>query len=239
MLNFLVYSRFYNDTSVMFFKPNTIFLLFLMAGLHFFAPGLFAQEPSAWALQRNEKGLKIYTRTIPGSPLKEVKALMQVNSSLSSVVGVIRDFDSYKLWVYKCLEAKLLKNTGDSDFYYYHVTDSPWPMEDRDAISRVLITQNKKTLELRIYSNGIPDYLPEKAGYFRLPKSSTLWVLTPVGPNLIEVEYVLGFDPGGDAPSWLVNMFITDGPFESLLLLKQRVQDPKYAKAHFPFVKEK
>ncbi|MBC7384216.1 MAG: START domain-containing protein [Bacteroidia bacterium] len=199
---------------------------------------LRAQEPGPWQLVRDDQGLKIYTRTTTGSELKEIKARMLLNSSLSTVVAIINDFESYTYWVYKCSEARLLKSVGDSDMCYYHVIDAPWPMEDRDAISRFLITQNKHTLELKITAQGLPGYIPKKEGFTRLPKSNTVWTLTPIGPNLIQLEYVLIFDPGGELPAWLTNMFITDGPFQSLINLKLRVPEPKYRGASYPFVKE-
>lgn len=222
----------------MFHSFKTCFLFIFLMGQSVFGCELFAQENGVWELQKEEKGIKIYTRSAVGSPVKEVRAILQLNASLSSVVAVIRDFDNYPLWIYKCVHAKLLKSAGDSDMYYYHITDTPWPVEDRDMVSRVIITQNDKSMELRINSTGIPDYLPKREGFLRLPKSNTLWILNPIGPNLIQAEYILSVDPGGDVPVWLLNVFVTDGPFESMVLFKNRVQNPKYKKANYSFVRE-
>lgn len=222
----------------MFHSYKTGFLFVFLMVQSVFGYHLYAQDNGVWELQKEENGIKIYTRNVSGSPVKEVKAFLQLNASLSSVVAVIRDFENYPLWIYKCAHAKLLKSVGDSDMYYYHITDTPWPVEDRDMVSRVVITQNDKSLELKINSTGIPDYLPKRDGFLRLPKSNTLWILTPIGPNLIQAQYILSIDPGGDVPVWLLNVFVTDGPFESLVLFKSRIQNPKYKNANYSFVRE-
>jgi hypothetical protein len=46
-------------------------------------------------------------------------------------------------------------------------------------------------------------------------------------------------DPGGEVPSWIINLFISEGPYTSLVKLKQRIGLPKYAQAKHPLIIEK
>jgi hypothetical protein len=43
-------------------------------------------------------------------------------------------------------------------------------------------------------------------------------------------------DPGGSIPAWLINMFATKGPYESVDAMRKHVLKPAYANVHLPFI---
>jgi hypothetical protein len=51
------------------------------------------------------------------------------------------------------------------------------------------------------------------------------------------VEYTLHVNPGGTLPTWLVNMFATQGPTEIFSKIKTQLEKSKYKNAQVAFIK--
>jgi len=49
-----------------------------------------------------------------------------------------------------------------------------------------------------------------------------------MGTDQVKVVYTIHVDPGGDLPSWLVNMFATEGPLHIFRNLRAELQKPAY-----------
>ena len=175
-----------------------------------------------WILQRNENGIKIYTSTSPATQVKSVKAELQFIEPITTVALFIYNVSDYSKWVYQCSQSDILKVINDSVLIYRHVTDLPWPFEDRDQVSKYSITKDIKSKTITISSKTIEGY-DEYKDCFRLKQSEARWELTPQLNGTVKAIYYLTFDPGGNIPSWLVNLFITDGPYQSFINLKKRL----------------
>lgn len=203
----------------------------------FFAGAFQAKSPN-WELKKSGPGILVYTAENEFSPIKDVKATLDLNGSLSSVVSVVRDLSSYPKWIYNCSEGKVIKMLGDTELFFYQRIDAPWPVSDRDLCSHYKIRQNPQTLELSVISQAEPNLLPEIDGVVRVKKSKTLWKIKPIGKGILKGEYYLSFDPAGDVPVWLINLFITEGPYGSLLKLKKLITETPHKEAKFHFIKE-
>ena len=84
-----------------------------------------------WKLKKNENGIEVYTRYAENSPLKEVRVVTVVQSSLAAIVALLLDVKNYPHWIYACSEASTLNVTNDHDEYHYQVTHLPWPLSNR------------------------------------------------------------------------------------------------------------
>jgi len=73
----------------------------------------------------------------------------------------------------------------------------------------------------------------------RVQKNRTTWAIKPIAKNKNKCEYFLLLDPAGDVPAWIINLFISEGPYNSLVKLKQRVYLPKYTNMKFAWITEK
>jgi hypothetical protein len=191
-----------------------------------------------WELKKKGPGILIYTTNSESSAIKDIKATLDLKGSLASVVSVVTDLQSYPKWIYNCTEGRVLSTVGDSELYFYQRINAPWPVSDRDLCSHYKIRQNPETLELTVVSQAIPNLLPEIEGVVRVKKSKTQWRIKPIGNEILKGEYYLSVDPGGDVPSWLINLFITEGPYESLLKLKTIINEAPYKEAKYSWLKE-
>ena len=51
-----------------------------------------------WTLESDKDGIKIYTRAIHGTKLKQVRAVVSVKAPLETVVRILTDYKQYHQW---------------------------------------------------------------------------------------------------------------------------------------------
>lgn len=184
-----------------------------------------------WKLNTNKDGIKVYTSIAENSAFKAVKTIGNVETTMSQLAKVLMDVSNTEEWVYGAKNPQLLKQFSPTDLIYYAEAVLPWPMSNRDFIIRITMTQDPVTKAVTMVTENMPKYVPEKKGIVRIQRSSGIWKLTPVSTGIIRVEYTLQVDPGGLLPAWLVNLFATTGPYQSLKGLRKEVKLAKYQNA--------
>jgi START domain-containing protein len=203
--------------------------------LSFACPVLRAQDD--WQLKRDEKGIKVYTRSSENSNFKSIKVDCIVNATAPQLVAFLLDVDRQCDWVcnYKC--SKLVKKVCDSEIIFYSEVSVPWPCANRDYVSHITFTQPYKGFVV-ITAHSEPDLVPRQEGKVRVVKSNARWEVTSVSPGQQHIVYTVEFDPAGSVPAWLVNMFVTKAPYETFEKLRKGVSLPQYQNAHLAFIKE-
>ncbi len=195
-----------------------------------------AQCQEDWKLKKDKNGIKVYSRKTPNFKFDELKVDCIFEGKMSQLAAVILDVNNQYQWVYKTAKSELLKQVTDADLFYYSEIECPWPFDNRDLIARMTITQNTSTKILSIVAKSVDDYLPHKKNLVRVKYSSALWTITPLSNVQFKVEYKIQIDPGDGVPAWILNMFATNGPYESFKNLKDKIMLPAYAAAKFPFI---
>jgi len=203
--------------------PFIVFFIFL-SGL------LFSQDDNGWKIVKQQKGIDIYVKPIPESPINAVKATKIIDCSIATAVEALLDVSNHSHWMFQCKNAKVIKKVNDTTWYYYAQSDTPWPVLDRDYVSKIVVKRNSSN-SISVIGVGVPDYIPEKEDIVRLPYSVSEWKFTSLGPNKIYSELILSVDAGGSVPPWLLNLFISKGPYQTMLNFSKIVHNKKYAKA--------
>jgi hypothetical protein len=183
--------------------------------------------PSGWILERDSQEIKVYTNDVSGSDFKEFKVEITVKSTLAGVLKIFNDVPSFTGWLYNCVQAKVLKKINSFEFYTYSVYSAPWPMTDRDAITHYVETQDTSTNVVTIRKTGVKNYIPEKEEFVRVKSTDGTTTLTPLKNGYVKIVYQLHVDPGGSAPSYLINFFVTDAPFNSFVKFKELIIKPE------------
>jgi len=192
----------------------------------------------AWELAKEGKGITVHTREVDGSNFKEYRAVMNIKTSLSSLIALVADISAYPSWIHTCQEGKLLKRISLKEIYAYTINNAPWPVNDRDAIVHNTIIQDNEDQSVTIKIVGVPDYIPPQKGLVRVKMIDGYWRFTPVENSMVQVIYQVHNDPGGDLPSWLVNSVVVSQPYNTLVNMQKRVLLPKYRDAEYEFIKE-
>jgi START domain len=187
-----------------------------------------ASAQSDWKLRTEKEGIKIYTSAVPDSKVKAVKVEADFNATASQMVALVMDVKNSTDWVYHLKSAMLIKQVSPSELYYYSEVNLPWPVANRDFVAHLMVTQNPDTKVVTIDGPAVQGFFPIKKGIVRIGDSNGKWVITPSGNDEIRVEYTIHVDPGGSLPSWLVNMFATEGPLKIFENIKSQLQKPMY-----------
>ena len=198
--------------------------------------GLWGRAQDSWELKTDKDGIKVYKSADSRSKFDQLKLECTVDASLSSLVAVLLDVSNYPKWVYHTRTASLLKKVSDHELYFYEQIESPFGASDRDLVVVTKISQDKDSKVVHVTVKSVPDYIPQKKGYVRVPMSDEKWTITPISKNSSKIDYHLEIDPGGSVPAWLVNQFSQKGPYESFRQLRKHVTEEKYRKASFPFI---
>ena len=178
---------------------------------------------SKWELSKDKDGIKVYTRQHEGSEIKEFKAVTIVTAKMNSLESLIDKVSEYPDWQANITSAKVLKQVNKNEQTIYCTSDVPWPVKDRD-----IVLQSKKAVSEKgivVYKiTSLPDYIKEKEDFLRIRDANGKWQFVPKEGGKIEVTYQFYGDPAGSLPNWLINMFIVDGPYDTLINLKKELR---------------
>jgi hypothetical protein len=187
-----------------------------------------ALAQNKWELRTEKDGIKVYSSEVPGSKIKAIRVTGEFDATPAQLAAVVMDVNTATDWVDHLKTSVLIKKVSANELYYYAEVSLPWPATNRDFVAHLTEIQNPDTKVVVIEGPAVPGYMPEKKGFVRINNSIGRWIITPVGPNRVRVDYSLHVDPAGSLPSWLVNMFATDAPMQIFRNLKTELQKPVY-----------
>lgn len=220
------------------FVPSSFCMkLYWLLGFLFCFVNTKAYSQPDWKFVTEKQGIKVSSRFVEGSKVKALKVDCQVKATTAQVVALLMDIDATPEWVYHTKSCKLLRQISPSELYYYSEVNLPWPLENRDFVARISVTQNPATKVVTVDAPAVPGWVKQKEGIVRVSHSVGTWILTPVDDKTTKVQYTLQVDPGGVIPAWLVNTFAAQGPIESFKKMKGQLALSKYRNISLPFIR--
>jgi len=180
----------------------------------------FSQSEDNWELALSKNGVEIYTRKTDGHVIKEFKAITDVNLSAGEVRDLLANPETYPDWMNSVKEAHLIKKENGL-YYIYSRIDVPWPFDDRDEISTTEFVEDSVSGDILCKINILEDYGNEKKGLVRIKEGYGKWILKNNEDGGCKVTFQFYADPGGHLPKNIVNMFIENSPYKTLLALKK------------------
>ncbi len=183
-------------------------------------------HPSAeeWKLAKNKNGVVVFTRQAEGSKIKEFQAIVKIKTSMAALQKMIENAEGYVNWQPNISNSKTIKKINENESYIYYAMDVPWPIQNRDIVVSRKKT-NMKSGEVLYRLKSKPDYIDQKEKYIRIRDAHGFWKLTPQSGGLIKVVYQSYGDPAGSIPTGVINMFIVDGPYKTMLNLKNKLEE--------------
>jgi hypothetical protein len=195
-----------------------LFLVLLSYNSH-----LYAQD---WHLERDKSGVKIYTRFIKGWDLKQFKAVVNIKTDLSSVEKTIRNAVGRNNWMYNTFDTKDIKKVSDNEIYSYSRVAAPWPVSDRDNVTKYTY-KKVSDKEIYVYLSNVNGIAPEKSGIVRIKRMEGYWHFKDLDNGFIQVSQIAVAEPGGSIPAWLANSAVIDSPYNTLLNMKNHIEAGK------------
>ena len=189
-----------------------------------------------WKLIKEDTGIKVFSKTVPDSKIKAIKAELILKASATQLVALLLDVNTATEWVFHTKSCVLIRKISDSELYYYSEVSLPWPLENRDFVAHIKVFQDPKTKVVTVDAPAVPGWIAAKNGIVRISHSVGLWIITPIDKERIKLEYSLQVDPGGVIPAWVVNTFAAQGPIESFKKMQVQLKLPQYKNASLPFI---
>jgi hypothetical protein len=171
-------------------------------------PPVLAADDPGWTLQSSEDGIALYRCQVKGSGVVPVKAVMTIPGTIAGVSLVLQDIPRRPEWIGTRTKSTLLQRVSHYEQYEYLRVYMPWPVADRSAIIRALISvsddRTRATISARsVASHPAADTLPKLV---RSQVHTSTFQMTQSGDQ-VEVVALVFIDPGGHVPKWLVNWF--------------------------------
>ena len=138
--------------------------------------------------------------------------------NIDSILKFILDFDNSYKWMYRLEDSKILEKSNDTLFYVYFKMEMGWPLKKRDLVSdvKILSEDNRVTVNL----TSTPGYIPLDKNLIRILDSKSTWILSKIDSNKTKVT-LQSYAEIDKIPSFVVDMFILDGPLHSMKNLRK------------------
>ena len=206
--------------------------------LPFLVISLFSMSINAqaeWELQRDESGIKVWTKDYPDSEFKQFKTETTIKASLKNVVAVFLDIENMGVWYDRVESVEMVKKISDMEGTYIINFELPWPVADRVSAVRAILSYDPTTDVVRVDTNYEPGVITD-TDVLLITTMHSEWVLTPVEGGFVHIYHKGYMDPAGSLPAWISNSGVQDGPVNTLTALKGIL--PDYSKVDVAFLKD-
>jgi hypothetical protein len=217
---------------------SVLFSFLLIAAVPAFA--------SDWVQESDQDGIKVFTRPIAGSNIKEFKGEAVINANFKKINAVVDNIPNLERWMAdtgtnELLDQYNVQPSGSKELFLYNITTTPFGVAYRYSIvySKVTVTNTSivRTIELSPESRLTPvaltklkaveSALPLKKGKKVLDKSvkkqmvcvaelNGEWIFEKINENQTKVTYRIKTNPGGSIPTSLANSTAKSMPYNTI-----------------------
>jgi len=178
-------------------------------------------DREGWKLKKDEAGIKVYVRKTGVSPIKAFRGVMVLRVDILTLVAFLMDDENAPEWAPLCEESKVVHRANETACYVHQVTRLPRPLKARDSVVFKFWCQDSETGVVTAKVIAVPDYIPKRKGFVRMPLVLTYFRLTPRGDDTVEFVWEAITDPAGWIPHWFVNLTLVRAPYDTF----RRIQD--------------
>lgn len=186
-------------------------------------------EAASWKLIKNKNAIKVYSRTVVGSEIPEVKGVVKIRTGKSKLLDIFNDTKNFTKWSYNCVKAFEVYDNKIDEKYNYLKINFPFPTKDRDFIVKSKkIDIDKDTVKLVL--TGASSYCDNKSSKvcqktktdnIRITLLNGFYLFEKIDSKYYRLTYQIHSEPAGSIPSWLVRAMVVDMPFETLKNLRK------------------
>jgi hypothetical protein len=182
-----------------------------------------AQE---WKLEKQRNGVSVFSRPMPNQ-LVQIKAMTTVVGNHERFMRLLEDTEHCAKWIANCKKIEVVSAPDQANRVVHTFFSAPWPIHDRDMVTRSVTTKHQEILEIQIEDAG--QTFPKSANYVRMTDVSGQWRLKELPDDTMTVSYIGSGSPGGKIPDWLAKGALLDSTFETFSQLKTVIGDPQYS----------
>ncbi|MBU1170061.1 MAG: hypothetical protein KKD44_10905 [Proteobacteria bacterium] len=189
-----------------------------------------------WVPDKTKHGVETFYREVENSPIKEYKAVCEMDYPIEVLLEVLIDVPSYPQWMPDCMQAEILKefNKGlERGNYYIHLTmDGIWPARNRDlVIESVPKTDWEKGVSV-IRLKKLENYpYPQQKGIVRIEEFVSEFKFEYITREKTRVSFCTYVDVGGAIPPGFAAIQTSRVPLGTLLGLNKMAAETRYREA--------
>ena len=201
---------------------RTLVLILLMLS---FTPQSSAGE---WIKTGEVAGVTLYKRDLPGSDVVAIRGEAVIEESMPRIVGVLENVEREKEWMADIAESYNIEKNTETDRWEYNRTKTPWPLQDRDFVIHTQ-TRFTKDPEPRLtieMTSGENRKKPALSGVVRGELIDSRFILKYIDAKKTHLTCEIQADPKGVIPKWVVNLFQSHWPVDTIQGLKKQLQKP-------------
>ena len=184
----------------------------------------------SWELEKDDNDIKVWTRVLDDSAIKEFKMEAIINENLNTVIAGLIDLNKLSDWYMYIYEVRVDTVIGSNRAQYFMVFDLPWPVRDRYAEidASIELTPDGAVVNLTAFDGKVK----EKDGMVRVLVMRAKYNIEKLSKNQTKIIHTGHMEPSGYIPAWLANSGVSDGPLESFSKFKEVL--PKYRGVAIP-----
>lgn len=193
-------------------------------------------DEEVWVHTKTKKGVDLYSRKVPNSPIKEYKAVGEMEYPIEVLLEVLIDVPNYPAWMPDCRSAQILKefNKGlERGNYYIHLTmNGIFPAKDRDlVIESIPKTDWAKGVSV-IRLKKLENYpFPFQKGVVRVQEFVSEFKFEYIDRGKTRVTFSTYVDAGGIVPPFVAAIQTSRVPYGTLKGLQKIAANSKYQDA--------
>jgi START domain len=175
-----------------------------------------------WVPTRSDHGIQSFRASGGRAPLDTFRAETTMAADLWSLLAILEDVDQACSWTAHCAEMRAVRRVGPRELLVYAQMDAPWPVRDRDVVTRVRLELTSLRAVVADIESVTEPTLPARPGIVRMPRMRARYTFLAEGSGRVRVSYEVAVDPGGTLPDWLKNLVARDLAHDTLDRLRQR-----------------
>jgi hypothetical protein len=182
-----------------------------------------ADDARAWQFVSEKDGVKVSTRTEPGSDVATFRGQAKLRGAVLHLLSVLTDDARSPEWQDTLTEGRRLRVLdGLRSQIVYSRTSQPWPIRDRELVMHRTIDVVEPGSTYRVRLVCAPEAMPAKEGVVRITDCDSSFLLRKLDEKTTYVEAMVRVDAGGATPGWITNLASKNVTRETLTSLQRQ-----------------
>lgn len=196
------------------------------------APSADLGKEPAWEVSATSKGVAVMHRERPGSALKEMKAVGEVDAPARAVFRLLNDYARYREMMPYTEESRVVSVEEDGKVIHFYSRINAPLVSKRDYTMRIVNTTDPRDAQGRLSNRWTPSEKgpPPMDGVVRVAINEGSWLIEPLGDgSRCRATYTLYTDPGGSLPTWVKNSANSSAIPDMFEAIRKHAPESKYA----------
>ena len=189
-----------------------------------------ADNPHPWKELRSGPNMRLWSRDVENSEVREVRATSIIPAPPERVWEVITDIDHYTEFMPYIIEGRVVAKDDDGSQLEYMRLEPPL-VDKRDYTLKLTSHQDpEKGVYSRHWTTSNDRGPPPRSDHIRLELCDGSWTLRRTPDGKTQVTYWLYTNPGGSVPAWIANQANTRSLPDLLKAVHKRSVDPSWTR---------